>query len=448
MPPSRSKPARQEPEPPFPPGDFMPPSTRGISRARHGYRTAPPLTHGEESAEGAEIVREIAGTDGVLLASALRDLMLLIDLAARAPAAAIQVAPGDWRENQVRRVRDMDVAGPLVVLAINREPATADLPRVLYACRRIAAWAEERGAPATRLAFTQACALADPTDTESALTVARLARELGQHARAESWFRHTIKLSRGRDWEPYVWAYVGLGVLYIRSGNLPAARAMMDRALRTAEHKRLRHLAGVAHHHLFHFAAETRQIRSAYHHARRALEAYRGGHAALPGLASDVGRFWLTLGEPGRALTLFEQAQVVIADTNVRAMVTANVARAAAALGGVERYERARRDALELVASAQGRARIGETYASLAYADLAMGEWPRAEAMACAALEIAAAAGEAEVRMIAESQIEAARAGRAASDHSEAIEGPVLAREAERLGVDLAHALTLPAPLA
>src|SRR3712207_8685809 len=57
--------------------------------------------------------------------------------------------------------------------------------------------------------------------------------------------------------------------------------------------------------------------------------------------------------------------------SNVRAMVTANIARAAADLRITERYERARRDALELVAGAPGGARIGETYASLAYADLA-----------------------------------------------------------------------------
>lgn len=427
---------------------MRPSPTRNASRARYGYRTAPPLTHGSESAEGAEIVGEIPGADGVLLASALRDVMLLVETAAGPPAERDQKSGADCREDQVRCVHDMDIAAPLIILAMNRDPGTADFRRVLYACRRIATWAEERGAPATRLAFTQACALADPGDTTSALTVARLARELGQQARAESWFRHTIRISRGRDWERYVWAYVGLGVLYIRSGNLPAAQAMMGRALRTAEHKRLRHLAGVAHHHLFHLATEAGRIRDAYTHVRRALEAYRGGYEALPGLASDLGRFWLALGEPGRALPLFEQAQVVIADPNVRAMVTANIARAAADLRITERYERARRDALELVAGAPGRARIGETYASLAYADLALGEWLRAEAMARAALNIAAAAGEAEVRTIAESQIEAARAGRVARDYPDATEGPVLAREAERLAVDLAHALTPRAPLA
>lgn len=422
-------------------------TTRGVTGVRRGYRTAPPLTHGERSAEGAEIMREIPGPDGILLAGAFRDLMLLIESASGSLVVAFHPAAPGIREEQVRRVHDMDLAGPLIILAMNHAVGTADLPRVLYACHRIATWAEDRGAPATRLAFTQACALADPTDIDSALTVARLARELGQHAKAESWFRHTVRLSRGREWGAYVWAYVGLGVLHIRSGNLPAAHAMMTRALRTAEHKRLRHLAGVAHHHLFHLATEAGRIRDAYAHARRALESYRGGYEALPGLVADVGRFWLALGEPGRALPLFEQAQSVIADQNVRAMVTANVARAAADLGVADHYERARREALDLVTAARGRARIGETYASLAYADLAMGEWSRAESMAHAALEIATAAGEAEVRLIAEAQLEAARAGRAAKDHLEATEGPVLAREAERLAVELVHALVPPTAL-
>jgi hypothetical protein len=68
--------------------------------------------------------------------------------------------------------------------------------------------------------------------------------------------RHTVQLDRKTDWETYVWAYVGLGVLYINAGNLAAASTVMSRALKTALRHRLRPLSDVAHHHLFHLAAE------------------------------------------------------------------------------------------------------------------------------------------------------------------------------------------------
>jgi tetratricopeptide (TPR) repeat protein len=204
------------------------------------YLSAPPLRQSDEAAEGAEVIRELPGSEGIVLAGALRDLTLWLDTPAHERAALFS------SDAAARRSAQITLSGieealwvPVFTLSTIAEDPTHVAPsRLLYACRRVASWAEERGRPGTKLAFTQAAALLSPADAKLALDVAKLARDSGDHARAESWFRHTVRLARRDDWENYVWAYVGLGVLYIRIGNIPAATVVMQRALRTAERHR------------------------------------------------------------------------------------------------------------------------------------------------------------------------------------------------------------------
>ena len=383
---------------------------------------------------------------GLLLAGALRDVMLWAETPAAERAMLFSAHGARAREEQLgEAVNEPDLWAPLFALALlAEEPMEVDLPRLVQACRRIASWADAGGKPGTRLAFVQASALLRPHDAVLATEVARLSRDRGETARAESWFRHAVRLARKRDWEAYTWAYVGLGVLYIRCGNRPAAATVMQRALRTAERQRVPHLLAAVHHHLFHLSTEAGLLRKGYEHARAAFDHYGAANPAIFGLVADVGRFWLHLGQAARALPLFAGAVDGIADPNVRAMVSANLVRAAAEVGDRDRYELARRHTLVMIEEMVGRSRLEDTYEALAYGDLALGEWERAAESARRAFAAARAAGNREVELTAETLVERVRAHASApapTGADERAENPVVARQAERLAHVFASAL-------
>jgi tetratricopeptide (TPR) repeat protein len=416
-------------------------------RGSNSYRAAPPQTQGEALAEGAEIVREVPGAAGIILAGSLRDLMLWVE---SDPAERGSLFAADAAERRARQVRLPDLEQPLwmpvVALALVCEaPLTVDVRRVVDACRRISAWADGRGLPATRLAFVQAAALLRPEDASLALEVARLARELGQPGRAESWFRHAIRLTRRSDWEGYVWAYVGLGVLYIQSGNLAAADTLMRRALTTARRRRLRPLAGVAHHHLFTLAVEGGRIREGYEHVQQALACYGPDHPRLAVLVLDLGLFWVMQGSPERARPLLERVSQVLEDPNLRAKASANSAWAAAAASDRSGYERFRERTLGMIADAEGRTYLDDVYLNLAYADMAISDWERAIATASRASALARSIGRAKIMMEAEAILAAARAAQNVPARPVVQEDEGLTRRGNRLAGVLLTALSGPA---
>lgn len=416
------------------------------TRSRPSFLAAPPIIHGDAGSEGGEILQEVGGPLGLLLAGALRDVMLWAETPVAERAALFSDRGSRLREEQLRAAAsEPGLWVPLSALALlTGKPREVDLARLVLACRRIASWADSRGRPGTRLAFVQAAALLQPQDAALATEVARLARDRGESARAESWFRHAVRLARNRDWEAYTWAYVGMGVLYIRCGNRPAAGTVMQRALRTAERHRVPHLLAAVHHHLFHLSTEAGLLRKAYEHARAALDHYGPANPAVFGLVADVGRFWLHVGEAARALPLFTAAVNGITDPNIRAMVAANEARAAADVGDRGGYEVARRRTMELIKAMVGRSRLEDTYEALAYADLAIGEWDRAADSAQKAFVAARAAGNKELELSAEALEHRAhtRASAPVGAGADArVENPVVARQAERLAAVFAGAL-------
>lgn len=407
------------------------------------YLAAPPLLQAGDAAEGTEILEELPGPTGLLLRAALRDLMLWIETPERERRDLFESSSGLRRREQIRAADlDPDLWTPLLTLAaLTDDPVGVDRVRPAHACASLARWAAAHRRAGTRLAFTQASALMRPSDAALALEVARLARDRGQRARAESWFRHAVVIARGSDWESYVWAFVGLGVLYLQCGNWPAARIVMTRALQSARRRGLRPLEGVTHHHLFHLSAEANRIPEAYQHVREALAAYGTDNPGLLGLVADVGRFWLHLGNFERSLPMFEQARECITDPNIRAMVAANVVRAAACLGDRGRYEHARGIAVDLIRKAPGPERLADAYEALAHGDLSMEEWTRAEAAAREALSFATATGNAEIRLISEVQLECAATGHRFSAQLKGTETPGVARQADRLAEDLTRAV-------
>lgn len=422
------------------------PASRPHAR-RRASRGVPPPVHAD-AAEGADLLPEVPGPAGVLLWGALRDFLLWVDAPAGTRAALYGAGAGDLRRAELAAaVPQQELWAPLLTLAqMTDAPQKADLARLVFAVRSVARWAERAGAPATRLAFTRAAALALPQDAALALETGRLARDLARHAQAEAWFRRAIRLARGRDWESYAWGFIGLGVLYMRAGNYPAAGAVVCRALRAARKRRLSGVEGSACHHLFVFSVDAGRMDEAYGHARAALQAYGEGHPRLPALAHDLGCFWAQQGRFARALHIFEAALPWLDDTPSRVMALANFARAAAGAGDRPRYARARSEATALLAEAESGLVKAEALLLLAQGDGSLGEWARAEDAARQALAIAEERGEARARMAAEALIDAARNNRTVAEAVQLTETPRLALQAEELAGALRAWLARPAP--
>ena len=408
------------------------------ARVRTGrcYLPTPALTRTGSGAEGLEILREIGGAAGVLVWGTLRDVMLYLSVPSAGRAGLFPRGAGEARREEIRDARvDPALWAPLLVVAeMMEDPERASRARVAHACRAIARWTDGQ-APCTRLAFAQAAAMARPGDPRLALATARLARDRADHGRAESWFRRAVRLARGKDWESYVRAFLGLGVMYHRGGNNPAAHAVVGRALRAARRRRLVALQGEAHHELFIFATDSSRIRDAHTHAAAALAAYGSQHPRLPHLAHDVGCFWSEQGRFDLARPIFEQLLPCFSDVGVQVRVLANLTRAAAGVGAREQYEASRARAFALLKQAPEFE--GEVLVLIALGDNMLREWDRAEAAAARGLAAAVARGASETRLIAEAQLELARRRRTAA----VVENGSPAREASQLAFELGRSL-------
>jgi len=418
-------------------------TARPGAQRRPAYSSVTPAVHAEVMAEGADVLLEHPGSLGVPLCFALRDFMLWVCTPAGERAALFGPGAGDPRRAGLAAARgEPELWAPLLTLAqMTDAPERADAVRLVHAVRSVARWAERAGAPATRLAFTQAAALALPDQPSAALEAARQARDLARHAQAETWFRRAIRLARGRDWESYAWGFIGLGVLYMRAGNLPAARAVMARALRAARKRRLRGVAGSVHHHLFNLTSDAGRMEEAYQHARSALQAYGPAHPRLSALAHDLGCYWADQGYFSRAEPMIEGAVQLLPDTSERLIALANVVRVSAGAGNRTRYESARSQVMAAAADPAMSGSVAEVLLLVAHGDSSAGEWERAESAATRAHQLSRERGEARIQMRAEAQLEAIRAARVLAIRTSVPETEALAVQAEALAIQLRESL-------
>jgi tetratricopeptide (TPR) repeat protein len=405
---------------------------------------ATPVLHPEDLGEGADVLLEHPGPLGVPLWGALRDFMLWVQTPAGERAALFGPGAGEARRSALCVLRDEpELWTPLLTLAqMTDAPERADHARLVHAVRSVARWAERKGTPATRLAFTTAAALALPDQPAAALEAARQARDLARHAHAETWFRRAIRLARGRDWESYAWGFIGLGVLYVRAGNTPAARAVLSRALRAARKRRMWPVAGSAYHHLFVISSDAGRMEEAYHYARAALEAYGEQHPRLPALAHDLACYWADMGQFGRAVPVLEAAVQLLANAGERVIALGNVVRSSAGAGDRARYEQARAEVMAEMENPGVGTALAEALLVVAHGDSSLGEWERAEAAALCALDLAQTRGEGRIRMRAEAQLDAIRAARVLAWRTAAQpETAALAVQAEALAMKLRTSL-------
>lgn len=390
-------------------------SKAAAPRLPRRWRTPPPLTRGSESLEGMEILREVGGEVGVLLWQAYRNVMFWASTDQGERGRLFAPEAGKKRAAELAEARIPDeVAGPLAAFGgMLSAPDSTSGEAMAQACTGIARWAEDEGHLHTALAFTQAASVASQRNARLALAVGKLARRRNEVARAETWFRHAVMVSRQTgDWESYSRAYIALGNMLIARGNMPAAAKMHIKALRAARRKGLQQIQGMALHDLFVIADELGRDEQAQEYARQAFRAYGAAHPRLPVLGHDVAYFWMQRGYFPQALEVFQRLEGHMTDSRMRLLLAANIARAAAGSGNRELFRKAWTQVYRMVKDPDLFAVVAPATLELALGAAQLGEWDRAEQAAQDSLEHAVKLGQAKVRFRAESLLEAVERGR------------------------------------
>ncbi|HEX2092542.1 MAG TPA: tetratricopeptide repeat protein [Longimicrobiaceae bacterium] len=418
-----------------------------VRRTRRRWRVPPAITHGDEAFEGGAVLDEFEGWFGLILWQSVRDVALWSGAPEERRGELFREGAEQRRRATVRAEGlDPRVEAPLLEISeILGHPHALTGELTARACLQVAQWADDRGATATALAFSQSAAFAAPADAATAFTVARLARRRAEYARAESWYRRTVALARqSGDWNAYARSFLGLGTLYMQRGNLPASRRFYLRALRSARRHSLHEVAAMVYHDLFVLSATAGWSEDAERYARGAFEEYGSGHPRLPALCHDVAYFWMKQGYPARALPIFRALLPRIPSAAERVVILANIARAAGAVGDRALFEDAWAQVLEGVERAEAAEGVTEALVELAWGASSLGDWERAEQAASRALEVAAERAEGKIRLAAETALESARERRATG--AVPVPGRVsAAREADALAEDLVRSLSQPA---
>ncbi|MET0395820.1 MAG: tetratricopeptide repeat protein [Longimicrobiaceae bacterium] len=369
---------------------------------------------------GTSLLQETDGDLGVVL---WRSLRAVCAWASTPPADRPLLFPPGARD---QRMADLLVAAPppalerplLVLAELLGEPVRIGPDRVGIACLSVAAWAREAGRHATALEFSQAGALVCPGSPSYALAAARESRDAGEHEQAEALYHRAVALARQvRDWDSYVRAHAGLGMLAKGRGAYPAARKSHLRALRAAERHRLGYLRAMMLHELFVVELDCGNAALAERYAGAAVEAYGRGHAMLRVLAFDVAAFWMTRERYGDALPVFLRLLPTL-DAEAQVLGWGDVAHAAGGTGEAATFDRAHR---HVAAAPADYPRRVDALRETASGALLLGRLELAESLAREVAVLARGCGDHKSVFVAEAlldQVSARRGGAAAPERA------------------------------
>ncbi|MDR0786976.1 MAG: hypothetical protein LBG44_03825 [Gemmatimonadota bacterium] len=384
-------------------------------RPTRRWHTPPPLIHGSETLDGGAILNEWSDGSGVILWQTSRDVALW---ATTPPEDRRDIFAGIHSEELYSSATatpdgsgKQDAGTALIWLRqVVKNPSEAQEDEVAAACRIISEWAAEKGRLHTALAFAQNSALTDWRNPAAAHWVATIAGRLNDHARAEGWFRRAVALARQRqDWRMYSLAFGGLGNLYIRRGNLPAARRLHTRALRGAQRGGMRHERALALHDLFVVAIDTGNSLEAERFARQALEAFGTRNPRAHILAHDVAYFWLEKGHYHRALSVFQAALPLTTEGVEQVYMLSNIARAAGGIGDRHMLDAAVARIDQAIIEPRFRNAAGRALLEVARGYFSLGSFDRAEVAALGSLASATEFRETKVQFAAEGLLSAIR---------------------------------------
>jgi tetratricopeptide (TPR) repeat protein len=322
-------------------------------------------------------------------------------------------------------------------------------------CYTVAEWAEERGAIGTALAWAQAAIEAWPQQPHYAYLVGRLARKRAEYEMAEAWLRYAMRLARRRMvWEVYALALAGFANLKRQKGNIPAAMRYHRLSLKAARKFGLRTFEGDALYDLAVMCFEVGDAKHAFSYARQAVDAYGPGHSRIPPLAIDIGLFLMyQYGQFEFAAYIFQSLLPYVWEMPNRLLVSANLARAAAAAGWEEVFEKAWLDAWLLMGTSSSAEGHASALVQLSHGAASLNSWERASMAAERGLRIAADRREGKVLVMAEGMLQALR-GEMMADQQlravfpdleflEAAVPPLTPPEAEMLAGELVRAMKI-----
>lgn len=412
------------------------------------WRTPPPLIRGSETLEGMDILREVGSEAGVLLWQSYRNVMFWATAEPGERARLFSAEAGRKRLAEVGAARlPQELVEPLnVVGGLLAAPEDTPGDDVAAACTAIGEWAQEEQHGAAALAFTQAAALAMPRSAALALKVGQVARDRAEMARAETWFRHAIMISRQvGDWETYARAYIALGNMAIHRGSFPVAHRMHIKALRAARRKGLPALQGMAAHDLFVVATETGRHAQAEEYAKAAFRAYGPHHERLPVLAHDVAYLWMDQGYFAPALEVFEALRPhVVGKRELGLTIVSNIARAAGGVGDREAFRKAWVEVNRLAKEPEVRSVLAAAMLELAHGAASLGEWDRAEQAAEQSRTVAAEMRQGKLLISAEFVLDSIRNGRRIERRApDTAASAVGAQDAEMFAANLVRTLAM-----
>lgn len=303
----------------------------------------------------------------------------------------------------IHQTFDLDLAGPLAVLAELLAEGSTEPGEVVWACLCVAEWANLRGARETGGLFAETAALAAPENPGLAFMVGRMARSRGDAFAAERWLTRAAAVAwRVGEWEVYARSVNSLANLRLAQGAYSKARSLNEKALRAVRRNRLGSLEGEVLHDLFIVSFLTNDFKRAEALCQAASPFYIAGHPRLPQFAHDIAYFWIEQGYFARALPVVRQLLAFFQVPHERLKVLASTARAAAACGRRELFERLWIEANSLIPELQDTSTLAAAMVEIAIGASSLGDWEHAEAAATQAQAAAQKREEADVEFRAE----------------------------------------------
>jgi tetratricopeptide (TPR) repeat protein len=361
-----------------------PPEPSGKERSRATPRrwVLPPAPGSSvREFEGWRVLEEAEDPIAFPLFAALRDLVLWT---ATSPGERKGLFRNPYRASNVQspEIVDLQLRDPiLVVLRVGQALQVPSKRELSRACSEISEWAAERGYLDTSIAFAEAASAVAPADADLAYRAGRAARRKGAHDRAQQWFELTIALARrSNDPTTYTSAQLGWGVMETERGRRDAARKRLTAAWKAAKRWKLRRLAAAARHNLMILEIPDGDLALAGQHASASFRLYGRSDEKLYRLANDTACLWASRSFLGPALEVFEAALPFFTRIGERALVIANIGRAAAALGDRTKFLDACDEVIRI-----GRAtgeRLAVSLVTLAHGAITLGYTGRARALA------------------------------------------------------------------
>jgi tetratricopeptide (TPR) repeat protein len=408
----------RRPGAPSPPAPDMHPTIRPRSRkaaSNRRQRVPPALTHGGDRFDALAILDEVRDDLGLVLWRSARNVSLWAETPPEARAGLFSGGAAHLRKDDLARLElEPELLAPMSVIAsLLARPGEVDLLRLVNACRRVSLWAEQRGALATALEFAQAAALVAPDSAALAFSVGRLARRHGEYDRAESWYTRAIVQGReSKDWKSYATAFSGMGNVYIRKGNLPAARKAQMRCLRAAHRHGLTDVEAGAYHDLFAIEVEAGAGLEADRLAEQAFRLYGPKHPFVVRLAYDVAYHWALQGYFSGAYHVARALLPHFRTVAERPVLFGLIARSAGGYGLRHEFEEAAYAAARLIAGGAAPDMAARTLLGLAHGAASLDDWDNAENWAEEALRHATARQEGRVVIETETTLDYIRAAR------------------------------------